>query len=657
MPRIVLFFILFCLTLRGMAQIGDPDLNRRNDRYIDQFGDTTRVNTKEYEVELSDETFYEDYKIIDKNLDTTFVDTTLDIDSYYAFNLERKDGFGLMPFHNVGQQYNDLSYDFNGDKIYPKIGARAQHANYNEVEDVKYYHVPTPTTELMWSTVLEQGHLLDAMFTFNLSKQFNASVAFKGLRSLGKYRHSLSDHGSARVTMSYHTKNKKYFIRTHMVAQDLNNDQNGGLTPESLIAFETDDPNFKDRGRMETNFTDADNTLRGNRYYFDHFYKLWEKKDSLKSIPSDLKIGHVFNFERKHYEFRQESSNDFFGQSFNAQIDDDLKYSKLFNEAFISLNSPITLGEVRFKVNNFNYNYSYKSVVITPDEDIIPPEMEGSTFAVGGEWHTQFKKFNLDVDVSQVVSGDLTGHNYSAMASFKTDSLFVVRARAFNNSRSPNFNFLLNQSDYKSYNWKNDYKNEVTTGFLLEFDSEKWIYASAEISNIDNFTYFDLDPESGQTRPNQANEAVSYFKLMLSKEIRFGKFALDNQFIYQQVNSDEDVLRIPDFITRNTFYYANHLFKGKPMYLETGVSFSYFSKYYMNAYNPLIAEFYLQDDQEYGGFPVFDFFINFRVKTMRVFFKLEHINAGFGERNYYSAPTYPYRDFVLRLGLVWNFFI
>ncbi len=59
-----------------------------------------------------------------------------------------------------------------------KIGARAQHFNYYEVEDVKYYSVPTPTTELMWSTVLEQGQILDALFTFNLSRQFNASLSF-----------------------------------------------------------------------------------------------------------------------------------------------------------------------------------------------------------------------------------------------------------------------------------------------------------------------------------------------------------------------------------------------------------------------------------------------------------------------------------------------
>lgn len=656
MLRKLSILILLFVSAISWAQISDGQLNTLDNRYIDEYGDTAKIYTNEVEVELSDKTYYHDYKIIDYKMDTTYIDTTLNIKKYYKFNLERKDNLELISFHNPGQAYNTLAYEFNESSTYPETGARAHHFNFYEVEDIKYYSVPTPSTELMWSTVLEQGHLLDAMFSFNLSEQFNASLSYKSLRSLGKYRHSLSDHGAARITMSYHTKNKKYFIRGHLVAQDLNNDQNGGLTDESLEYFENADPNFTDRARMETNFVDAENSIRGNRYYFDHFFVLWDKKDSLKTIPSDLKIGHQFNFERKHYEYRQENANDMFGRAFKNEIRDDAKFSKLYNEAYLSLNSPITLGEVRFKVNNYLYNHSYKSIVITED-GVIDSKLEGNSFALGGEWHTQFKKFNLDVDASQIISGNLTGHAYSAMASFKTDSVFTAHARVFSNSRSPNFNFLLNQSDYKNYNWQNDYKNEEINGLGVLFDSDKWIYASANITNIDNYTYFDRDESTGQTRPMQANESVNYFKVKLSKEIRFGNFALDNQFIYQKVTNGEDVLRVPDFITRNTFYYANYIFKGKPMYLEAGVTFSYFSKYLMNSYNPVIAEFYLQDDREYGGFPLFDFFVNFKVKTMRVYFKLEHFNSGFSENNYYSAPTYPYRDFVIRFGLVWNFFI
>ncbi|WP_117434312.1 putative porin [Leeuwenhoekiella sp. MAR_2009_132] len=36
---------------------------------------------------------------------------------------------------------------------------------------------------------------------------------------------------------------------------------------------------------------------------------------------------------------------------------------------------------------------------------------------------------------------------------------------------------------------------------------------------------------------------------------------------------------------------------------------------------------------------------------------MKHINSLVSENNYYSAPRYPYRDFTLRYGLVWSFFL
>ncbi len=650
----VLFFL--CFALSASAQIDQGKFPSLDNKFVENDGDTTRISTKEIEIKLSGKTHFKDYKVINYSNDTTFIDTTLNINKEYKFNYLRKDNLELMAFANQGQTFNNLAYTYNDNSLFPKIGVRAKHFNFYEVKDIKYYYVPTPTTELVYKTGMEQGQMFDGLFTFNTSEQLNASISFKGMRSLGNYRHALSDHGNARATINYYTKNNRYFIKAHLVAQDLNNNQNGGLTEESIENFESGNSEFKDRNRLITNFTDARNTLRANRYYIDHNYTLWNKNDSLKRIPSALKIGHVFNYERKHYEYKQDATSSLFGEAFTSSIDDKLKYAKLFNEVYASLNSPITLGEVKFKANYFNYEYQYKSILVS-DDGFIDSNLKGNTIAIGGEWHTKFKKLNLDVDASTIVSGDLNGHNFLAKVSFVQDSLLNISAGVYRNSKSPNFNFLLNQSAYKAYNWQNDFKNEEMNGINFEIDAKKWVYLSAQITNINNYTYFDAPADGEQTKPAQASETVNYLKLKLSKEFKLGHFALDNQFIYQKVSNGESVFKVPDFITRNTFYYANYLFKGKPLYLQTGVTFSYFSKYYMNSYNPVISEFYLQNSQEIGGYPMFDFFVNAQIRTMRIYFKLEHFNSSFGEYNYYSAPTYPYRDFTVRFGLVWNFFI
>ena len=186
----------------------------------------------------------------------------------------------------------------------------------------------------------------------------------------------------------------------------------------------------------------------------------------------------------------------------------------------------------------------------------------------------------------------------------------------------------------------------------FEFISDKWVNASASITQIDNYSYFDEN-----NSPTQAAEALNYLKVKVNKEFTFGKFALDNTFMYNNISKGQAFFRAPEFVTRNSFYYTNYLFKGKPLYLQTGVTFKYFTSYYMNSYNPLLSEFTVQNQEEFGDFPVFDIFVNAQVSRMRLYAKFENVTSSFTGRNYYSAPYNPYRDFTFRFGLVWNFFI
>ena len=92
------------------------------------------------------------------------------------------------------------------------------------------------------------------------------------------------------------------------------------------------------------------------------------------------------------------------------------------------------------------------------------------------------------------------------------------------------------------------------------------------------------------------------------------------------------------------------------LFIQTGLTFNYFTKYFADHYNPLISEFVTQNYREIGDFPRFDFFFNAKIQQTRVFIKVEHLNSSFTGYDYYSDPFSPYRDMSIRLGLVWNFF-
>ncbi|MEO1012607.1 MAG: putative porin, partial [Bacteroidota bacterium] len=120
------------------------------------FNDRERPLTGEGEKQ---EITIKDYKIISHFRDTTFLDTTLTIQKEYRYNYLKRDDFELMPFSNVGQPYNHLGVDFDRINLYPRMGASALHFNYLEMEDIAYYNVATPMTDLFFKTTFEQGQL------------------------------------------------------------------------------------------------------------------------------------------------------------------------------------------------------------------------------------------------------------------------------------------------------------------------------------------------------------------------------------------------------------------------------------------------------------------------------------------------------------------
>lgn len=624
------------ISQKGERNINNPNRSSEKDK---------TAKRKEYDINL--------YKIITHQRDTTILDTTLTIEKEYKYNYLRKDEFELLPFSNLGQTYNRLGYSFDRPSAFPSIGMRAKHFNYDEVEDVRYYNVPTPTTELFFKTAMEQGQLIDAFITMNTSKRTNFSIAYKGMRSLGKYQNILSSTGNFKFTGNYRTKNDRYAIRGHFYSQDVLNNENGGLTDVGVADFENGVDEFTDRSRLSVQFQDADNILVGKRYYIEHDYKIFKQKDSLRD--SNLRVGHTFNYETKYYIYNQGLASDVFGDSFVATgLRDRAQLRKLYNQGSVSYRTK-TFGDVKFKANHTKYNYFFNSILHASNNNVLPNKIEGDVLAVGGEWRHNIGGIDLRADLLANVSGELGGNYFKGKAKYKFNDDANVEASIVINSKVPNFNFIINQSDYVSYNWRTDFKKERTQSLNFSFKSKKWLNADVSFTSMDNYAYFSGLDTSSQITPLQSTDAITYLKVKVGKEIRYGKFALNNTIMYQNVTQTGDVFNVPEFVTRNTLYYTDLWFK-KALFIQTGVTFSYFTEYNADGYSPLLGEFYSQNQQKIGNFPRIDVFINAKVRRTRIYLKAEHLNSSFTGYNFFSAPNYPYRDFIVRFGVVWNFF-
>ncbi|CAM4019065.1 putative porin [Flavobacterium branchiophilum] len=593
------------------------------------------------------------YRIISLQKDTTYLDTSLTIKSLYKFNFLRKDIFGLLPFANEGQTYNSLTFNAAPTSVLPEIGFNAKQFNFVSAQKVKYYSVATPLTDLYFKTVMEQGQTVEALIAINTSERLNFSVGFKGLRSLGKYINQLSSTGNFVFTTSYKTKNNRYVAHAHFTGQDFTNGENGGIT--TLTDFTSGSDDFKNRARLNVYLTDAKTILKGKRFFLDHTFNLVNQKDIT------LALHHQVNYENKFYNYNQatvpstigNSSVNRFGTSYlSHNINDDTNYNKLYNQVGLVFESN-KIGKINVFIDDFRDNSYYNKILII-NGNTISSVLKHKINSIGGQY--SFKKnqwsgyFKFSNDMSQQRTSNTEGQ---LQYQLKDQNYLAVKIQNIN--KIPDNTYNLFQSSYLSYNWSNQFQNEKTKNLSLVAKT-KWVDAQLQASILNDHLYFSNDSISSQIiSPKQFQGTIQYYSLKLSRELKYKKWALDNTIMFQEVNQDQKILNLPSIITRNSLYFSDYYFK-KALFLQTGVTVNYFSKYYANDYNPVVSEFFVQKQTKIGGYPNLDFFINGRIRQTRIFLIAEHFNASFSGYNYLTAPNYPYRDFMVRFGLVWNFF-
>lgn len=648
--RKVLLLLIFAIPVFMFSQIMRPlgNINRGGAGNLNdslnksQFGGTSTLNT-------TPKAPIDWYKIISVSNDTIVMDTTLTIKKEYRFNYLRKDLFGLLPLPNEGQPYNLLDFGLTKFNPYPEMGFKAKHFAYMEIDDINYYHVPTPMTDLHYKSVMEQGQMLDAFIAVNTSEKLNFSIAYKGIRSIGKYINSISSNGNFRLTTSYKSDGNRYVGNYHITAQDFENQENGGII--NIENFESGEELYTNRARLDVYFKDATSLLKGNRFFADHSYRINKEKGE-----NNLAFSHRFFYENKEYEFTQKKPSERLGNTYIlSDIRDFTQYNQLYNRLGAVYQNE-TLGDFMFFLDDLRYNYYYNRVTLNQDDVVIPNKLSESLNTFGGQY-TYYKNRWKGVFLYSRSLGDENLSNLDVSARFAINEKNKIRFIYQNINRLPNLNYNLYQSNYIEYNWSNNFKNQKINNLEVQADL-KWFGASMRVSNLNDYLYFSNNATTDDrliTTPKQYDKTISYLGVKLSKEFRVGKFALDNTLLYQQVVQDDDILNVPQIVTRNTLYFSDYFFK-KAMYVQTGFSVNYFTEYYANNYNGVIGEFYVQDQRKIGNFPVIDFFINAKVSTAQIYLKAEHFNSSFTGYNFYSTPNQPYRDFIIRFGILWNFF-
>ncbi len=652
------------------------------------------------------------------------VDTTLSIDDYYKFNVLKKDYFELLPLPNMGQGFNQLGYDFMSLNSSPMMGALNKHYSYFEKEDIPYFHVPSPLTDLFFKTTFEQGHNLDAQLTLNTSPKFNIYVGFKGFRSLGKYVSARSASSQFRISTQYQNYSKRFRLRVHYATQLIENQVNGGLTVTSdyyyinapyypqadengmpvvdengeAVLIKRDE--FLDRSILETSI-EGNNNLGGKRAFIEPLFRfIPQQKDPAEYL---LELGYNYTQERKYYDFILTKSSDYFGnrteESGSGEITDRIDFDTTEHQVFSRLDFN-QLGKLKLNLYFRSWDYIFSdsaehhSQSINNQADEMNQTQEDTTVkklkskANKGsqtnyrlDWELDLQKNHLHTFYLNSLESQFATQHYGLELSRELLWRIHLKVKYQYLSRPLDFNYYLYTSSYEPYNWNHhDWKNQEIGTFNLNLNHPIWGYLDISYSSLEHFGYFVNEvPTSDKynsliVEPRQSKTPMDYLKVRFRNNVTLGKFSFVNMVQFQdvQIDSSDDknsigtsnkIINVPKWLVRSSLMFSSHLFN-KQLWLNAGLSFRFFTDFYANQHNPLLGQFVVQNHTLIGEFPLAEVFMNLKVQQTRLFFIIENFGSWLEQNiiddkklyDFYSDPVTPYRDSIIRFGLIWNFF-
>lgn len=589
-----------------------------------------------------------DYKHQTQFSEKKIFDTAFTYDKTFIFSqYNNRDNFGKIQFANIGAGFQDLVFDVNTEQNLSLLPSRKSHFILG-IGDIKYYDVKTPTTAFIYHNSMSSGAALQSTYTQNIGKNFNFAVEYMGLRSLGLYKNSLAANNNIIFSGHYTSPNKKYEAFAHYIHQNVNNQENGGISDINLYLNGSD--NFDNRLNLPVNLTSSDSRYAYRRYYLSHEFQ------PFASEKFPFKIRHTIFHQANKYYYTQGAPESFYFDEPSELIDYPLsskKYSKNLSNTV-----SILFDKENFKLDAGVRHQLLKLGIGTALPAYIGLPQELSENRIGAVGNLQIKlwdkvELNSNLEIS---SGSAFGSYLRSQNILKFEPIkdYFVNAKVNFQSASPSFNLLLNPSVYRKFNFYLENPANETVTHIGGDVNLKWFKSivSANYFRVDNYTY--LTPEG---LPQQSNGALNVSQIGGEATFSYGKFHLNPKVLFQSALNNKELYPMPNFIGRANLFWQSKAFKNAAE-IQTGVKVYYFTKFASREFFPVLNEFILPGNNSYsiGGQPIMDVYFNLKVKRMFFFIEAQHLNTTFMQNKSFAAPNYPIYDFRLNLGIVWYLF-
>jgi hypothetical protein len=528
-------------------------------------------------------------------------------------------------------------------------------------DEVTYYNTRKPFTSVDYVQGSKKEQVIKITHTQNLNPLVNIGFVYNRVKSDGFFARQNSSYNNVVFFSSGQSKSNRFAYLSNVTYNKLVAYENWGIVPDS--SFET--IGFGNKSLLNVNNTGAQNNRWLYGAYFKPYFNLWKTTRSDTINKTETYTARIF-MEGKI----TRSAKKYFDPLNDKTFYNTLNYDSLYtNDSTVS---NILNTYVGFETNEFNTNgakrklrWSVKSGLEWFDALNYSRSEINGTGKLKSKYTGGKSDYNSLIDLNLCYSPDsgrvktllnaqyiISGYNQgdrivnldNVLSNVGTSGSVFLNANL--SSRRPDYfqtNYFANALIFSSNSFVNINLTNIETGYR---NRQLRLEAKIAYRLFDNFIYFDF-----ASKPKQLSKTQDLLSIHVIKHFSINKFHLNVNFIYNATSFD--ALRIPRIITFNSLYLENRVFK-KSTLGQIGFDLRYLSGTEGLAYNPVLANYFLSNGV-INNYPYLDFFLNFKVSTFKLFFKVEHLNAGLIGNNYFTLTNLPMHDRAIRIGINWTF--
>ena len=550
-------------------------------------------------------------------------------------------------------------------------------------EAYKYYNTKSPYVNLSydWCGTKTSGYdNFKAIYTNNAGKRLNFGGIFHYMYGQGNYDNQHTAFMNGTGWFSY--VNDHYDLHLHYSHYDMKLEENGGIVDDNYITNPESMPRRYSSGDIPTRLSNTWSRQNHDVLTLNHRYHLGFKRveeiDSVTTNEYFVPVTSVFHqVELGNYRRRlisRDKWQDFYSYSYlpNDTVNDLYTLKNFYTRGGITLHegfNKYAVAGLSAYVGYAHREYEMPDTIAGANYSIpSKAKLKENDVLVGGRIERSqgtYVHYNADAEFVAAGTniGDLTinGHGELNVPILADTAQLAVDATLSN--LSPCTYFTNFHSKY--YWWDQDLKKEkrirlMGTLSYTKTDTE----LTFGMENVTNYTYL---KNTGILSTNSSGVefyshhatvlqegSVQVLMARLRQNLALGPAHLEADVVWQK-STNNDVLPLPSLSV-----YANLYFKfvlAKVLKVELGGDMKYFTKYYAPDYDPVLAQFMVQNDntkEKVGGYPLFTVYANLALKKLRFHISYYHLNQSDGR--YFTMPHYPMNPKGLKFGISWNFY-